>query len=78
MISKETGEPLNPLQELIGEYYGIATEDAILQHCGDRRSLPLAALGVLEGEDPTPEYWEWLIDQYNKMMSELEDRLEGG
>jgi len=76
MLSKETGEPLNPLQELIGEYYAIATENAILQDCGDRIFLPPAVLAVLEGEDPTPEYWEWLIDQYKQMQSELEDRQE--
>ena len=73
--SKETGEPLNPLQALIGEYYGIATE----KHYRDKarrgliHNIPEEIQEIINGEDPTAAYYDWLIDQYNK---EQEGRYE--
>lgn len=71
--SIETGEPLNPLQSLIGEYCGLVTETQIL-HMAEirvRNTLPLCVLEVLKGGDKTDDYYLWLIAEYERIEGNL-------
>lgn len=73
-LSKITGEPLTPIQAVAGEYGGIEFEGNVLNSI-DRVLAPAFVLAVLNGEDPTDEYNDWLVDQYYKMQAENEERL---
>jgi hypothetical protein len=51
--------------ERVGRDEGDALEaESLILQSMPRDQLPAFARAVLDGSEPTPEYWRWLISQY--------------